>query len=105
MEKIPENTFIYMNNLTYLHLDWNNITSISKYTFEGLSNLKYLYMIRNLLTKIEEGNYNKDEGSNCLLYCYLNHGLIFHRINESFYGFRIIIIFTEFSQRYFFPQF
>ena len=57
MEKIPENTFIYMDNLTYLHLDWNNITSISKYTFEGLSNLKYLYMIRNLLTKIEEGNY------------------------------------------------
>ena len=45
MEKIPENTFIYMGNLTYLHLDWNNITSISKYTFEGLSNLKYLYMM------------------------------------------------------------
>ena len=60
MEKIPEKTFVYMENLTYLHLDWNNITSISKYTFEGLSNLKYLYMMKNLLTKIEEGNFNKD---------------------------------------------
>ena len=68
MEKIPENSFIYMDNLTYLHLDWNNITSISKYTFEGLSNLKYLYIMKNLLTKIEEGNFNKDKGPNHLLH-------------------------------------
>ena len=68
MEKIPENSFIYLENLTYLHLDWNNITSISKYTFEGLSNLKYLYMMKNLLTKIEEGNFKKDKGPNRLLH-------------------------------------
>ncbi|KRT83338.1 hypothetical protein AMK59_3019, partial [Oryctes borbonicus] len=50
LKSLPEGIFLYMQNLTYLDLSFNEFSDFPAGTFEGLSRITYLYLIDNKLT-------------------------------------------------------
>ena len=55
LEDLPGNAFQKSANLTYLHLDMNNLTSLHENDFVGLTHLEFLLLSANQISEIEQG--------------------------------------------------